>query len=378
MLLPELSPWHDWIAPHTIVELARNTAPFLFRQDIDTPQPFLQPLWNATEPADLAGYFSLCVAAHHATVATFVPTDVDTKIRGLIWRRTRDREELHAMCEYAFGWADWDLRPVSRRYLGNGNKLSDTVSGHNGEWLSVIAGAHGRLLVLDDREYSEKTAAAIDAELAREASVFLASFRTPGSEVETMKLAASLTHNLGDLDQGISFWEGKAALFAESKQRFGRLAHENRAPYSGIFQIAARLYRDSLASEGHRHYPLRPIKCLRQSVDLLLPQGPFFDEWGGVIGTSPLLTTPDRVEILDALVKGCKKVPNQSGYFRAIVGFAEAAPRAFSDAADRMPGSSKKELREASFQKQIAISRQSFESSMKKRVQALRTALYPR
>ena len=83
----------------------------------------------------------------------------------------------------------------------------------------------------------------------------------------------------------------------------------------------------------------------------------------------------DRVEILDALVKGCKKVPNQSGYFRAIVGFAEAAPRAFSDAVDRMPGSSKKELRQAAFQKQIAVGRQSFESSMKKRVQALRVAL---
>ncbi len=376
-MLAETSAWHDWIAPRTIVELARNTAPFLFDREIPDA-PYLDFLNADADPADLAGYFRLCVAAHHSTVATFVPTDVDTKIRGLIWRRTRDLDEARAMFDFALHWADWNLAPVSRRYVGTGDRLSNTVSGHNGEWFSVIAGALGRFLVLGDTNSAEKAVTAIDTELSREAQVFLASFRTPGLEIETMKLAASLTHNLGDLDQGISFWEGKGALFEPAKQRFGRLAHENRQPYSGIYQISARLYRDSLASEGHRHYPLRPIKCLRQSVDLLLPQGPFFDEWGGVIGTSHLLTTADRAEILDALVKGCKKVPNQFGYFRAIVGFAEAAPRAFSEAVERMPGSSKKELRQAPFQKQIAVSRQSFESSLKKRVQALRTALFPR
>lgn len=33
-------------------------------------------------------YFSLCLASHFATVATFVPTDVDSKIRGHCWYRT--------------------------------------------------------------------------------------------------------------------------------------------------------------------------------------------------------------------------------------------------------------------------------------------------
>ncbi len=369
-MIPEQTAWHDWIAPRTIIDLARNTAPFLFDFRSPVEAPFIQLLTKPEDPANLVEYFHLCVAAHHSTVATFVPTDVDTKIRGLIWRRTRDPQELRAMADFVLRWTEWDLRAVSRRYLGEGHLLGNTISGHNGEWLSVAAGAHGRFLQLDDAAYAGKMADAIDAELAREAAGFLASFRTPGQEIETMKLAASLSHNLGDLDQGISFWEGRAALFAPSKARFARLAHENVKPYGGAFQIAARLYREALASEGHRHYPLRPIKCLRQSVDLLLPQGPFFDEWGGLIGTYPQLTTDDRAEILDALVKGCKKVPNQNGYFRAIAGFAEAAPRAFADATERMPGSSKKELR--GFYKLTSVGRQSFESSMKKRVQALR------
>jgi hypothetical protein len=369
--------WDGWIAPETIVGLVRNTAPFLFIGDPGAARPFLQYITD-NEASRLTQYFALCVAAHHATVATFVPTDVDTKIRGLIWRKTRDEAELRWMADFAFGWLDWDLAPVSRRFLGAGTRLGETVSGHNGEWLSVVAGGHGRFLAVGDAEYAERTAEAIDRELEREASAFLTAFRAPGREIETLKLAASLTHNLGDLDQGISFWEGPAAKFAASKARFARLAHENTKPYSGVFQISARLYRDWLAPEGHRHYPLRPLKCLRQSAELLLPQGPFLDEWGGIAGTHPDLTTDDRTEVLDALIKGCKKVPGQSGYFRAIAGFAEAAPRAFAAALDRVPASSRKELRQAAFQKQLAVSRASFESSMKKRVQALRDSLFHR
>ena len=195
MLLTEPAPWHDWIAPRTIVELARNTAPFLFDKRTSTNSPFLDLLNRDSEPETLAEYFSLCVAAHHATVATFVPTDVDTKIRGLIWRRTRDREVVRAMSDFALGWADWDLRAVSRRYSGAGHRLCDSVSGHNGEWLSVVAGALGRFLLLEDAEYAEKMAEAIDAELVREAAEFMAAFSRPGAEITFPRKAHCLTQN---------------------------------------------------------------------------------------------------------------------------------------------------------------------------------------
>jgi hypothetical protein len=70
----------------------------------------LRPNLNREE--QLQDYFALCLACHHATVATFVPTDVDTKIRG--------------------------------------------VSGHNGEHWSAIAAGLGRLLELRDTVAAEE------------------------------------------------------------------------------------------------------------------------------------------------------------------------------------------------------------------------------
>ena len=134
-------------------------------------------------------YFQLCIAAHWATAGTFVPTDVDTKIRGILWRESPDRDTLRAMCDYALDAARWDLSPVSRRITfvpGFGE-----ISGHNGEWLSVVAGAHGRLAALGDREYAEKTSAAIHAELEREAAGFRAALDSPGAELDALRLAAS-------------------------------------------------------------------------------------------------------------------------------------------------------------------------------------------
>jgi len=304
-----------------------------------------------------------------------VPTDVDTKIRKALWSESNDREELRAMCDYALGAAGWDLSLVSRRITvveGAG-----PVSGHNGEWLSVVAGAHGRFLSLGDAEYAQKTAAAIDDELSRESSGFQTALALPGAELDVLRLAASLTHNCGDLDQGIGAWsDSTGAHSAEdgpwslSRSRFHRLAHENRTPYGGVFQIAARLYRDVMAAEGHRHYPLRRVRALRQNPGLLLPLGPFLDDWGGIVATHPLLASADRAEVLAALVSGCRKVPNQLGYYRALAGFAATAPRTFENASASLPATAAKELRD--LRKQIGVPRASFESMMRKKVAAVR------
>ena len=381
---PPRSAWDDCIAPANLLGLVRNTAPFLF--PISEPVPAAPRLLEAgagprgflsilaaadglddrpLDPAaQLEDYFALCLACHHSTVATFVPTDVDAKIRGLLWRRTRDLAVLHRMADLAMAMAHWDLRGISRRTSEIG--VHGPVSGHNGEWLSVMAGALGRFLMLDDAEYADKSAAAIHAELNREAAAFRDAIRIPGGEVEVLRLSASVTHNMGDLDQGISFWEGRLGASAE-KARFSRLAHENTKPYQGTFQLAAKLYREVMSAEGHRHYPLRGVKCLRRSADLLLPLGPFLDEWGATVAAHPLLDAADRSEILEALVRGCRKVANQLGYYRAIAGFAQASQKSFDAAADRMPAAARKELRDPLFRQQIALSRASFESGLRKK-----------
>jgi hypothetical protein len=390
--------WEGWIAPENLASLVRNTAPFLFRNvstarparlfdllDADAPAiPGVRPstsfleVLHAVEHHDwlkltyeeqLIDYFVLCLASHHSTVATFVPTDVDSKIRGLIWRKTRDRDVLRAFAKAGFAMGRWDLRPISKRT----NEIGDLgpVSGHDGEWLSVMAGGHGRFLELRDAEWAERTAEAIDAELKRELAAFQLALSTKGREIDVLCMAASITHNLGDLDQGISFWEGRSAA-VDSLKRFHRLAHENKTAYGGGFQAPADLYKKTLASEGHRHYPLRAVKPLRQSADLLLPLGPFLDDWGGTIAAFPGLTTIDRSEVIDALVRGCRKIPGQQGYFRALAGMNEHSNRAFEDAVALLPTASRKDLHSPETRKLMAVPRSSFESRLSKAVAGIK------
>ena len=371
---PERPVWHKWISPATILEQVRNTAPFLFDPSFPA-HPFVEilrrPALDETAPRDeqIYAYFSLCLAAHQATVATFVPTDVDSKIRGLLWLETRDPALLARMLDLALDMRAWPLHGISTRW--DEIDGSGPVSGHNGEWLSVMAGALGRFLQLGLPDLAARAAAAIDAELDREALAFRLALARKGQEILTLRLAMSITHNLGDLDQGISYWEG-AAKSSPERSRFSRLAHENAAPYQGSFQLAARLYRDALASEGHRHYPLRGVRCLRRSPDLLLPLGPFLDDWGALLARHPALDTADRAEVLEALVLGCKKVPNQHGYFRALAGFQSANSGEFDRALALLPNAAQKLARDPKLRQAIAIPRVSFESSYRKKVESLR------
>src|SRR6185436_12482194 len=53
----------------------------------------------------------------------------------------------------------------------------------------------------------------------------------------------------------------------------------------GRLWVAGELYKStidgsSMALENHRHFALRKPKCLRKSPALLIPTGPFFDDWG--------------------------------------------------------------------------------------------------
>jgi hypothetical protein len=370
--------WSQFIHPETILEQVRNTAPFLPLGAAEpgpligmgeTPVGYLRVLGSAQAVESLEDYFALCCSAHQATVATFVPTDVDSKIRGVLWNQTRDPEILGRMAAFTLQMKGWTTEGISTRVTVD--PQWGPVSGHNGEWFSVASGGLGRYLQLGAED---PFTGPITEELEREAQAFGNALRTPGRELETLQLAVSITHNLGDLDQGIGYWEG-AAKQSEAKRRFSRLAHENKTPFGGIFGHIANLYRDCLSAEGHRHYPLRGVKALRRSPALLLPLGPFLDDWGAVIGGSPLLDDAERAEVLDALLRGCKKIDNQLGYFRALAGWQQAHGRSFERAAEGLPGSGKKLLREPELRKKISIPRRSFESSYVKRVEALRARL---
>lgn len=212
--------------------------------------------------------------------------------------------------------------------------------------------------------------ARIEAELEREAEAFRRLVATPSAELDLLRAAASLTHNVGDVDQGLSFWP-KADAFRTRAARFTRLAHENTTPFRGAFQKSAALYKATLACEGHRNYPLRGVKSLRQSADFLLPLAPFLDDWGERLGRDPRLADRDVAELLEALVSGSRKLATQRGYHRAMAGLVAGLGSRLDDVVAKMPASARNEFRSSEMRKLIAVPRPSFESMMRKMCRAV-------
>jgi hypothetical protein len=168
--------------------------------------------------------------------------------------------------------------------------------------------------------------AVIAAEVAREAAAFTASIADGADLIDALRLAAILTHNAGDIDQGLSGWPDHAEL-AQARAKFARLAHrEDGAPTDlptsvvTAFTRAARMYKAVMAPEGHRNYPLRAVKELRASADFLLPISPFLDGWGRTLARHEILGIHGCAAVAEALITGCGKVPGQQGYQRALAG----------------------------------------------------------
>lgn len=202
--------WSKWISPETLIE-------------------------------QLQDYFAFRLACHHATVATFVPTDVDTKIRGILWCESRDPEVLKPMLRLALEARAWSQGEVSRREVRG-------VSGHNGEHWSAIAGALGRFLELGAAEPADEALAAIEQEIEREQSVFDATAREAGAEIDLLGIAMSMAHNRGDLTQGMSFWR-KTPLTEPVRLRLTE---------RGKFAKAVKMYQDTgVSAEG-----IATIRCV--------------------------------------------------------------------------------------------------------------------
>jgi hypothetical protein len=385
-----------FIGPKNLLSLVRNTAPYLFdglaaglpvlpattgaRLDEHARHPlgWWSVILNAgglaatpePSPAQWTDYFALCVAAHFATVATYVPTDVDTKIRDHFWFLEQPPDERARMRDFTLALADWDMRPVSARILDLGE--AGMISGHGGERLSILSGGMLGFLRVQDAAGAEMFEAAIDAELLREARAFDALARARGRELDLLRLAAIMTHNAGDVDQGLSARGGKKEG-APQRLRFARLAHEGPSRYGGAFLKAAVLYKDVMAAEGHRNYPLRELRALRKDPALLLPISPFLDAWGGTLARHPGWSVAERAEVVAGIVAGCGKVRGQVGYFRALAGF----DRAWSGGLDsaelgrHLTSGTRRDLRDSALRQQVAIRRESFESSLGKRARAI-------
>ena len=355
------------IANSLLVGQVRNTAAWLWEAPASAP---LVTLFDAASdepegPGDgLAGVrtLRLRLAAHYATVATFVPTDVDAHIRHHHWMAIDDANlfaAAHACIDEA---AERDAALVSAR-------VTDGVSGHDGEWFSVRAGALGRALSLGLADDATALATRIDAELDREEQLFAAAVARDAPARTTLALATALAHNLGDLSRVVDAWP-KALASHGHRARYSRLGHVDGAESRPAFVLAGDLNKEIMAHENHRFLALRKPRALRRGRELLLPVGPWFDDWGEQIGRSALLDDGDRAEVVGALIELHLSSPRQQGCLRALAGIHRTTRGGLSSYVAELPARIRKEALRGQIRDALDVSPEHFGARMEKRLRA--------
>jgi hypothetical protein len=290
----------------------------------------LEDRWREPEARD--DYLRVMLAAHYTTVATFVPTDVDTHIRHHVWQEIDTARELESAIDVVAEAASWDPRFVSARVLEV--EGAGAISGHAGEWLAVRAGALGRALAIGADDLAERLAAEIEREVAREADAFE---RVREDPVKALSLATISAHNCGDLSRVIEAWPKNTPRTSEFIARFAKLGHEDPTRFGGVHHLCGHLNKQVMASENHRFLALREPRALRRSRALLLPIGPFFDRWGETIGSSELLDEKERASVLAALLFGLDAGVDRWGYHRAVAGLHRRSPGGIERLAPHVP-----------------------------------------
>ncbi|MDB4943154.1 MAG: hypothetical protein JWP97_2688 [Labilithrix sp.] len=334
------------ISPKLLFEQVLSTAPW---SPAITPKlpalavleraPELETRWKNGE--DTEEYFVFLLAAHFTTVATFVPTDVDQRIRALTWAPLTGRR-LSSAVDRTLEVATWDMRPVSERTVTIGDEV---LAGHHGEWLSVMAGALGRALVLADAPVVTRATDFIEAELVREAKLIALARKKKTDPRTLLSVVTTVAHNLGDLSRVVDTWKPEHAE-SELGLRFRRLGHEGGSlRYGEGFAYAGDLNKRLMAIENHRFLPLRVPRALRRSRELLLPFGPYFFEWGQRIASTTILADPERAEILLALLRIHERRAEELGCLRAIAGMHGAFPGGVERLAKLLPANETSALR---------------------------------
>lgn len=364
------------IAPQLVRDQVKNTASWIWE---DTRLTFLAEALDGVDNAaraQTAGdgaphYLRHLLAAHFATVATFVPTDVDTRIRHHAWMTIESHDGLAAACAVVDEVASWDARAVSARTVdcAADDPSCGSVSGHDGEWLSVRAGALGRALVLGAKDIADRLIEAIDRELAREEHVLTEALAAKGSSRRLLAASNVVAHNLGDLSRVVEAWPGKDAV-ADVRAKYVRLGHPDGTASRRVFVTAGTLNKALLALENHRFLALRKPRGLRTSRDLLLPIGPWFDGWGETVARHPGLEDRDRAEIVAALLETHLSSPDALGCLRALAGIHRATRGGLELYVPDLPARLRKEALRGKVREAFDISETHFDARIDRRLRS--------
>lgn len=362
------------ISSSVLVEQVRNTAAWLWQEPACAA---LTAIFDASaddepieDPGALVRALRLRLAAHYATVATFVPTDVDAHIRHHMWVTVADAEVFAQAKACVDEAVARDGRLVSER-------VTDGLSGHDGEWLSVRAGALGRALVLDLDGEAATLATEIDAELDREQRAFATALARGAPARTTLALATTIAHNLGDLSRVVDAWP-QAARASELHARYSRLGHADGARHRRDFLLAGTLNKELMALENHRFLALRKPRALRRSRALLLPVGPWFDDWGETLCRSALLEDADRAEVVTALLELHLRWPAQEGCLRALAAIHRETRGGLASYGAALPARLRKEIGRGRIREAIDVTRERFEARIEGRYRALLVRLTER
>lgn len=351
------------IDPARLLDQVRTGAPYALETPWDAApeRAYLRELQDYDgRSLDVVSYFRLCCCAHWATAGCFVPTDVDNTIRLKLWKlEGASREERLAMADVVLASLRWDYRPVTARKALLGDEV---VATHEGTWFSVAAGAYAALKDEAPAKASEVMDLAL-REARREAALFERLVRS-GEALETLKACALLAHNFGDFDRVIDQWE----LPWDDPLR--RAAYDAAEPGSPLFggwpALAGELNKLLTAPENHRHLPLREARALRRKASLLLPVGPFYDDWGAAVARE----APEDVgSAVRALVDGWERQKvKAAGYPRALAGILEAFPGGLSRLEGFIPAKDARLLRAGPLRAALDVPSARFEAQWANRL----------
>lgn len=259
----------------------------------------------------------------------------------------------------------WNTSMVSERELGI---HTERLTPHKGEWFTLACAAYARLRGCD-RRLALCLYENILQEMEREASLWKFSVES-GSGIDCLKASFILSHNMGDLDRVMDLWELEED---DPLRRDAYKATSSNQRWATTLGSAGKLNCGFMAKENHRHLALRKPRALRRSRDLLLPIGPFFDEWGANVGQHPSLKEEEIAEIVEALIYGYHRLAKSPstqgsvGYARALRGILETFPGGESRLIRYLPARFSRALRKGTLRQQMQMTQTEFEASLNSR-----------
>ncbi len=368
------------IAPNLLLKDIENTAPFLFKGEINTEGKeraylaklvFYKKNLNALKHINLTEYFHICMAAHWSTAGTFVPTNVDNQIREGLWKHMEIQGHIERMTRITIDSWLWDYSQVTNRKSYNPSN-GQVMSTHEGTWLSVAIGAYCALVKNKKMELAAEVADVILAEAEKEEKL-LTELRENRDHVNFLRSTALMAHNFGDLDRVIDQWQmPEDDAF---RKRIYKLGHQLNENYSPILAFAGQVNKAFLSVENHRHMSMRQPKFLRRSYKFLIPVGPFMDDWGVTLGSSQDLSMAEKGEIIAAFYEGWTRQDQAYGYARAFSGMMKQFPNGLLDFERDLPYDLIAEIRKSRFHEISIMEKAEFEDEFKKKLETFHCPL---